>query len=158
MLRKGDGYAVQHGPTRTFEADNPESTEGCMSYSELPRVRDGALRFTTNRVDEQVSVPVGSTEWYRLLGQIVSFGFEDQHGRSFTARREQRDQQWYWYAYRKHGKKLRKVYLGKPHQLEHDRLQAAARELADLPPDAQPQSSPPGQTRSTPGLLNAGQS
>ena len=64
-----------------------------MHYSDLPRVRDGALRFTTNAADEQAPVMVGSAKWYRLLEQIASFGFEDQIGRSFTARREWREQQ-----------------------------------------------------------------
>ncbi len=112
-----------------------------MHYSDLPRVRDGALRFTSSAADEQTSVLVGSAQWYDLLEQIASFGFEDHSGRSFTARREQRDQQWYWYAYRKRGKKLRKVYLGKTEQLEPARLQAAARELADLPRETQPYAS-----------------
>jgi LuxR family transcriptional regulator, maltose regulon positive regulatory protein len=70
-----------------------------------------------------------------VLDQLASFGFADQSGRSFTARRERRDQQWYWYAYRMRGKKLRKVYLGRANQLEPARLQAAARDLADLPPE-----------------------
>ena len=104
-----------------------------MHYSDLPRVRDGALRFTSSAADEQASVLVGSAEWYHLLEQIDSFGFEDHSGRSFTARRERRDQQWYWYAYRKRGQKLRKIYLGKTDQLEAGRLQTAARELDDLP-------------------------
>ena len=104
-----------------------------MHYSDLPRVRDGALRFTSSAADEQTPVLVGSAEWYDMLEQIALFGFEDQSGRSFTARREQRKQQWYWYAYRQCGKKLRKVYLGKADQLEPARLQAAARDLANLP-------------------------
>src|SRR6266545_7490141 len=108
-----------------------------MQYSEIPRVRDGALRFASSAADEQTPVLVGSAEWYDLLEQLDSFGFEDQSGRSFTARRERRDQQWYWYAYRKRGNKLRKLYLGKTDQLEAGRLQAAARDLADLPREAQ---------------------
>src|SRR5215510_8893849 len=112
-----------------------------MQYSDLPRVRDGALRFTSSATDEQPPVPVGSAEWYELLEQLDSFGFEDESGRSFTARRERREQQWYWYAYRKRGKKLRKVYLGKPQQLEPARLEAAAGDLAELPREASPISS-----------------
>jgi ATP/maltotriose-dependent transcriptional regulator MalT len=125
--------------------------------SDLPRVRDGALRFTSNAAHEHAPVLVGSAEWYRLVEQIDSFGFEDQIGRSFTARRERRAQQCYWYAYRKRGKQLRKVYLGKTDQLEPARLQAAARDLADLPREAQPQSSPAPQTRSMAGPLSAEQ-
>jgi LuxR family maltose regulon positive regulatory protein len=76
-----------------------------------------------------------------MLEQIDSFGFEDHSGRSFTARRERRDQQWYWYAYRKRGNKLRKIYLGKADQLEPARLEAAARDLVNLPRETQPRSS-----------------
>src|SRR5690349_10417028 len=112
-----------------------------MYYSDLPRVRDGALRFTSSVTDEQTPILIGSAEWFDLLEQIASFGFEDHSGRSFTARRERRDQQWYWYAYRRRGKKLRKLYLGKTEQLEPARLQAAARELADLPPEAPPNAA-----------------
>jgi len=128
-----------------------------MQYSEIPRVRDGALRFAPSAADEQTSVLVGSAQWYDLLEQIASFGFEDHSGRSFTARREQRDQQWYWYAYRKHGKQLRKVYLGKTDQLEPARLQAAARGLADLPRVAQPNSSTDPHTRRPAGPASAEQ-
>jgi ATP/maltotriose-dependent transcriptional regulator MalT len=116
---------------------NSKARRDYMQYSDLPRVRDGALRFTGSVATEQTSVLVGSAEWYHLLEQIDSFGFEDQSRRSFTARREQRDQQWYWYAYRKRGKKLRKIYLGKTDQLDPARLQAAARDLADLPRETQ---------------------
>jgi LuxR family maltose regulon positive regulatory protein len=136
---------------------NLESTEGPMHYSSFPRVRDGALRFPINTADQQTPVPVGSAEWFDRLEQIASFGFEDQCGRSFTARRERRDQHWYWYAYRKRGKQLRKVYLGKTNQLEPARLLAAARRLAELPPHAQPIASTQPQTRPPAGPLSAEQ-
>src|SRR6266508_3473113 len=126
-----------------------------MRYGDVPRVRDGALRFTTNAADEQAPVVVGSVEWYHLLEEIASFGFEDKMGRSFTARRERRKQEWYWYAYRKRGKKLRKVYLGKAEQLEPARLEAAARELADLTREAQPEPSPAPHTRRPAGPASA---
>ena len=112
-----------------------------MHYSDLPRVHDGVMRFTNGAAGEQTPVLVGSAEWYAFLKQLDSFGFEDEKGCSFTARHERRDQQSYWYAYRKRGKKLRKIYLGKTDQLEAGRLQAAARELADLPRAAQPNTS-----------------
>ena len=126
-----------------------------MRYSAVPRVRDGALRFTTNAADAQAPVVVGSVEWYHLLEEIASFGFEDEMGHSFTARRERRKQEWYWYAYRKRGKKQRKVYLGKAEQLEPARLEAAARDLADLPRKAQPEPSPAPHTRRSAGTASA---
>jgi len=128
-----------------------------MHSNTFPRVRDGALRCATSTADEQSSVLVGSAEWYDRLDQIASFGFEDQSGRSFTARREQREQQWYWYAYRKCGKKLRKVYLGKTAQLEPARLQQAARELANLLPEAEPDPASDSHTQSSAGSRSAGQ-
>jgi LuxR family maltose regulon positive regulatory protein len=126
-----------------------------MQYSDLPRVRDGALRFTSSAADAQTPVLVGSAKWYHILEQIDSFGFQDHSGRSFTGRRERRDQQWYWYAYRKRGKKLRKIYLGKTDQLEPGRLLAAARDLADLPREAQPNASTHPHTRPPAGPLSA---
>ncbi len=128
-----------------------------MQYPNLPRVRHGTLRFTSSAATEQTSVLVGSAEWYHMLEQIDSFGFEDQSDRSFTARRERRDQQSYWYAYRKRGKKLRKIYLGKTEQLEPARLQAAARDLADLPREAQSISSTDPHPRPAAGPLRAEQ-
>ncbi len=54
-----------------------------MYYSDLPRVRDGALRFTSSAANEQTSVLVGSAEWYQSASsRSTSFGFEDQIGRS----------------------------------------------------------------------------
>lgn len=118
-----------------------------MYDRDLPRVRDGALRLTTSASDEQTLVLVGSAEWYDLLEQIDSFSFEDHSGCSFTARREQRKQGYYWYAYRNRGKKLRKVYLGKADQLQPTRLQAAARALANLPADISHTRPPAGPLR-----------
>jgi LuxR family transcriptional regulator, maltose regulon positive regulatory protein len=112
-----------------------------MQGSDLPCVRNGALRFAPSEAETQIPVGVGSAEWYHVLEQIASFSFEDELGRSFTARRERRDQQWYWYAYRKCGKKLRKIYLGKTDQLEPDRLAVAAYELTELPHETQPYGS-----------------
>jgi LuxR family maltose regulon positive regulatory protein len=126
-----------------------------MRYSDLPRVRDSMLRFAPSADDEHTSVLVGSARWYQMLEQIDSFGFEDQSGRSFTARREPRDQQWYWYAYRKRGKKLRKLYLGKAEQLKPARLQAAARQLAALTHEAQANASSEPSARSPAGPLSA---
>src|SRR5262249_16213294 len=140
---------------QSSSADNPESTEEPMRYRDLPRVRDGALRFAPSAADEQTSVLVGSAQWYHMLEQIDSFGFEDHSGRSFTARRERRDQQWYWYAYRKRGKRLRKVYLGKAEQLVPGRLLAAARDLADRLRQAQPGSSPAPVMRRPAGQASA---
>jgi LuxR family transcriptional regulator, maltose regulon positive regulatory protein len=151
-MLEGDTHKRQ-----SSSADTPESTEGPMQYPDLPRVRDGALRFPINTVDAQAPVLVGSEAWYERLEQIASFGFEDHIGRSFTARRERREQQCYWYAYRKRGKQLRKVYLGKTDQLDPARLQAAARELAELPRDAQPLSSPAPLIRPPAGGLSAEQ-
>lgn len=127
-----------------------------MHSSNLPRVRDSVLHYTTSAADEQTPIFVGSAEWYQALEQIDSFGFEDQRGRSFTARREPRDQQWYWYAYRKQGKQLRKRYLGKTEQLAPARLQAAARDLAVLPCNAHPNASTTSLAPASVGPLSDG--
>ena len=51
---------------------------------------------------------------------------------SFTARCEQiKGKGAYWYAYRRHGKKVRKKYLGKTARLTPQRLRQIAAELAE---------------------------
>jgi len=86
-------------------------------------------------------IVVGSREWLAWLDQEGhnQFYFESPIG-TFTASKESRNHQMYWYAYRRtvrkrHGPietKLHKAYLGKSEDLTADRLIEIARQLADL--------------------------
>ncbi|HET8852016.1 MAG TPA: NB-ARC domain-containing protein, partial [Ktedonobacteraceae bacterium] len=67
-----------------------------------------------------------------------------KHIGTFTARCEHKRQGRYWYAYRKRGGKLRKVYLGKTKQLTLEHLNAVAVLLAgQKDSNESPVSSPP---------------
>jgi predicted ATPase/DNA-binding CsgD family transcriptional regulator len=77
------------------------------------------------------AVLVGDDAWRCWLRapETTAFRFEDE-GAAFTARRELRRGHAYWYAYRRRGPKLEKVYLGRPEEIDLDRLRAAAAKLS----------------------------
>ena len=95
----------------------------------LPWIREGKLTFPTQPTHD--SIPVGDDTWRRWLSaaETTSFRFEGEEG-AFTARREVRRGHAYWYAYRRRGPRLEKVYLGRSDEIDLDRLQAAARRLS----------------------------
>ena len=76
-------------------------------------------------------IPVGTSTWFAWLANHKGFAYEDEVG-SFTARCEQiKGKGAYWYAYRRHGKKVRKKYLGKTAKLTPQRLGQIAAQLAE---------------------------
>src|SRR5437868_9907299 len=77
------------------------------------------------------SISIGSVEWFTWLEQQSSFHFESLYG-TFTTRKEQRHDNWYWYAYRHTHKKLHTVYLGKTEELTLECLHEAAQALTSL--------------------------
>ena len=109
------------------------------------------------------SLTVGGAAWYAWLADATRFAFADPHG-SFTARKEPargHGQRAYWYAYRKRGGTLGKVYLGRSEDLTVERLSAAATALApaaaDTETDAAVRAGPyrpvsPATSRATPLL------
>jgi AAA domain-containing protein len=102
-----------------------------MKRLHLPLVADGCLQLPGNAEHRQASVIVGSEAWCAWLAdeQNRSFSFRSHLG-TFTARCEHKRQGRYWYAYRKCGGKLRKVYLGKTKELTLEHLNAVAVLLA----------------------------
>lgn len=73
----------------------------------------------------------GTPEWCEWLERTVSFAFQGQRG-TYTARREQiKPGDWYWYAYQRLGKRVRKQYLGKSEALSLLRLEEAAERFRD---------------------------
>ena len=99
-----------------------------MTHS-TPGVTDGMLAFA-GAVN---LIAVGSTAWLEWLSQPehCSFHFRDAAG-EFTARKERKQRgSWYWVAYRQIDGKLHKTYLGKSETLTLERLQSAARKLAE---------------------------
>jgi predicted ATPase/DNA-binding CsgD family transcriptional regulator len=77
------------------------------------------------------AVVVGDDAWRCWLRapETTAFRFEGA-GAAFTARRELRRGHAYWYAYRRRGPKLEKVYLGRPEEIDLVRLQTVAVKLA----------------------------
>ncbi|GHO71243.1 helix-turn-helix transcriptional regulator [Ktedonobacter sp. SOSP1-52] len=71
----------------------------------------------------------GSSEWFSWLRSIPSFTFIGQHGQ-LTVRQEIRGGTGaYWYAYRRHGDKMLKRYLGQTTVLTPASLEEAALQL-----------------------------
>ncbi len=98
-----------------------------MTRTQIPLISDGSLLLLDEAENRQPPVLVGSAAWYIWLAnqQNLSFSFKNDSG-TFTARREQQRQGWYWYAYRKYEGKLLKTYLGKSETLTIEHLSAAA--------------------------------
>ena len=96
----------------------------------LPAVQDGMLLY--EHAGEARSLSVESGNWYAWLADATVFAFASEHG-SFTARKERASNRRgtaYWYAYRRQGGQLRKIYLGKTEELTLERLNTAAATLA----------------------------
>src|SRR5215472_13210253 len=95
-----------------------------------PRVSEDILTYHTGLGDH--TLPIGSSEWWRWLDaeHTTTFCFENAQG-SFTARREQKNGSWYWYAYRKKNGKLHKAYLGKSEELTPECMNSAVTTLAN---------------------------
>jgi LuxR family transcriptional regulator, maltose regulon positive regulatory protein len=84
-----------------------------------PKVHDNRLFPGASRAIDGQGIGVGSIEWYHWLEKHAAFAFEGSNG-NFTARREQRSGNEYWYAYRKQDGKLHKLYLGRGAHLTFD--------------------------------------
>jgi LuxR family maltose regulon positive regulatory protein len=94
-----------------------------------PTVKSGLLLADDAGSDAPIAVQVGSPHWYTWLADNPGFIFEGDAGH-FTARREVRRGNLYWYAYRRRGGKLHKVYLGKSAEVTQERLDQASARLA----------------------------
>lgn len=102
-----------------------------MPRQTLPQLIDGTLQSLTANNKPRAAIAVGSSAWFTWL--------EDTDNRAFsvvgdagavTVRREQQGNGFYWYAYRRHGPKLRKAYLGKSADVTWARIHAALESLA----------------------------
>src|SRR6266516_3487149 len=90
---------------------------------------------------------VGSPEWFSWLSGIPSFPFTGQLGQ-LTVRQEARGGAGtYWYAYRRHGNKMLKHYLGRIADLNPAHLEEVALQLTA------PSVSSPEQELSAEGSL-----
>jgi LuxR family maltose regulon positive regulatory protein len=72
-----------------------------------------------------LSIVLDSPAWFAWLDQVSSFAFTGKSG-SYTARKETRHGDLYWYAYLRIGEKLTKKYLGKTSIMTIARLEEIA--------------------------------
>ena len=74
--------------------------------------------------DTPQAIEVGSADWFDWLAENDRFVYRHEASH-YTARRESRRGNYYWYGYRRHRDKLRKVYLGRAADLTFPALVAA---------------------------------
>jgi ATP-dependent Clp protease ATP-binding subunit ClpA len=119
-----------------------------MASSRLPLVSNDCLLLPDGPGEQQAPVIVGSDAWYTWLASesARSFTFRSQLG-TFTARREQKRNGWYWYIYRKQQGKLHKAYLGRAKELSLERLTTTATLVSQRATDV---SETPSQGKSSP--------
>lgn len=80
--------------------------------------------------DARYTVPVGSAAWFAWLEQPGNTTFYfDNVVMEFTARRETRRDNFYWYAYKKWQGKTYKAYIGPSAKLDLEKLRNAAERL-----------------------------
>ena len=80
-------------------------------------------------------LPLDSQEWFIWLASLGSFHFKGKAGH-FMARHEEKKQDnapayFNWYAYRKVGGRLHKLYLGRTNDLTMETLEHVAGNLQD---------------------------
>src|SRR6266481_8347518 len=131
------------------------SSEAPMARA-TPLVSENILTYHTGLEDH--TLRIGSPAWWRWLNaeHTTTFRFENARG-SFTARREQKNGSWYWYAYRKKNGKLHKAYLGKSEELTPECMNNIAAILTNREgshskgdPCGRPTPTRPTPTRPTP--------
>ncbi|MEZ4646397.1 MAG: LuxR C-terminal-related transcriptional regulator [Chloroflexota bacterium] len=100
-----------------------------MGMAVKPIVQDGVLWMGDQETAVSPPVPLDSPQWNNWLDNHKQFKFKGAAGH-FSARRETRYGNHYWYAYRRRNGTLNKVYLGKSDELTPTRLEQAAAQLA----------------------------
>jgi LuxR family transcriptional regulator, maltose regulon positive regulatory protein len=83
------------------------------------------------RTDPALEIEPESSAWFRWVSEVPSFAFKGKAD-TYTARKELRHGDAYWYAYRRVGGKLAKRYIGSSSELTVARLEQIAEILAEL--------------------------
>jgi ATP/maltotriose-dependent transcriptional regulator MalT len=105
----------------------PKAAEYTLAWS----VERQAYVLSDHQTKLDLALDGDSTTWQAWLKQATSFAFRGQGG-SYTARRERvKKGGWYWYAYRRSQKRVRKQYLGKSDALSLQRLEEIAERFND---------------------------
>ena len=100
-----------------------------MSKVVKPIVQDGMLWVGGRETAVSPPIPLNSPQWCDWLSSHKQFKYKGTAGH-FSARRETRHGNEYWYAYRRRNGKLNKAYLGKLDELIPVRLEQVAANLA----------------------------
>ena len=74
------------------------------------------------------SIHIGSSQWFDWLNQNNSFHYQYKR-LSFSARKEKRRNDYYWYAYKRVDGKLLKLYMGKGEDLDAKRFKYISKKL-----------------------------
>lgn len=84
-------------------------------------------------LDDGTIIIVGSNSWFNWIKRVDSFRFESGFAGedSFTARKQIKENNVFWYAFKKVDGTLRTLYLGKPDDLVPARLIAVAMTIND---------------------------
>ena len=108
---------------------NSGKSGGGVPPNNKPHVRIDLLVTGDAEVSSVDPIRVGSPVWYTWLIDHQGFIYEGVAGH-FTARRELRRGNGYWYGYRRQDGKLSKIYLGKSEELTQESLEQASALLA----------------------------
>ncbi|EFH83191.1 LuxR C-terminal-related transcriptional regulator [Ktedonobacter racemifer] len=101
----------------------PRAAAYTLSWSEA---RQTYILCDQHTKMEELALEAHASAWQEFLVQAASFAFRGRQG-TYTARREQVKQgDWYWYAYQRSQKRVRKKYLGKGEVLTLQRLEEVA--------------------------------
>lgn len=84
--------------------------------------------------DKGSLIKIDSDSWFQWLEENASFKFVAGFGGedSYRARKEVLGGVVYWYAFKKVNGKLHKRYIGKPHEVTHNRLCEVAKSIRDV--------------------------
>src|SRR5215212_3880814 len=74
-----------------------------------------------------------ASDWLAWLETHSGFAFAGRAGRVSLLKEARKGGAGYWYAYRRHGRRTHKRYLGRSAELTPERLEAAAAALAQAP-------------------------
>ena len=97
-----------------------------------PLLKDSLVTIWDYDLDRKIQdIAVDGPDWADFLSRPVEISFRYQHPTGFfTAIRENRASGQVWYAHRRFGGKLKRFYLGVPHQLTGDKLADVAQKMS----------------------------
>ena len=107
-------------------------SETKKATSPSPILKDGIVTLWDYELDRKIEdIEVDGPGWIDFLGREVEISFRYEHPTgSFTAVRENRRGRPVWYAHRRLGGKLKRFYLGVPHNLPGTKLAEVAQKMS----------------------------